>query len=80
MSAAGAVLFPYGRILIQAAHPAAMLGDVPEYRDGWRSMEEVAPGVDLPFMHRPLSRYIPVMGQVGLLLEDMDEPAPPPGF
>jgi SAM-dependent methyltransferase len=44
------------------------------------TIEEVAPGVNLPFMHRPLSRYIHVMGQVGLLLEDMDEPAPPPGF
>ena len=44
------------------------------------AMEEVAPGVRLPFMHRPLSRYIHVMGEVGLLIEDMDEPAPPPGF
>ena len=31
-------------------------------------------------MHRPLSRYVHVMGEVGLLIEDMDEPAPPPGF
>jgi SAM-dependent methyltransferase len=44
------------------------------------SIEEVAPGVNLPFMHRPLSRYIHVMGEVGLLIDDMDEPAPPPGF
>jgi SAM-dependent methyltransferase len=44
------------------------------------SVEEVAPGVNLPFMHRPLSRYVHVMGQVGLLIDDMDEPMPPPGF
>ena len=31
-------------------------------------------------MHRPLSRYVHVMGEVGLLIEDMDEPPPPPGF
>ena len=44
------------------------------------TVEEVAPGVKLPFMHRPLSRYVHVMGEVGLLIEDMDEPPPPPGF
>lgn len=44
------------------------------------SLEEVAPGVRLPFMHRPLSRYINVMADRGLLVEHMDEPAPPPGF
>ena len=31
-------------------------------------------------MHRPLSRYVHVMGEEGLLIEDMDEPPPPPGF
>jgi SAM-dependent methyltransferase len=44
------------------------------------TIEEVAPGVRLPFMHRPLSRYVHVMGEEGLLIEDMDEPPPPPGF
>jgi SAM-dependent methyltransferase len=44
------------------------------------TIEEVSPGVNLPFMHRPLSRYVHVMGEVGLLIDDMDEPAPPPGF
>jgi SAM-dependent methyltransferase len=44
------------------------------------TVEEVAPGVRLPFMHRPLSRYVHVMGEEGLLIEDMDEPPPPPGF
>ena len=44
------------------------------------SMEELAPGVVLPFVHRPLSRYVNRMAEVGLLIERMDEPAPPPGF
>jgi SAM-dependent methyltransferase len=44
------------------------------------SVEEVAPGIRLPFMHRPLGRYINVMAERGLLIEHMDEPPPPPGF
>lgn len=44
------------------------------------SMEELAPGVVLPFVHRPLSRYVNRMAEVGLLIQHMDEPAPPPGF
>ena len=44
------------------------------------AMEEVAPGIRLPFMHRPLSRYINVMADRGLLVERMEEPPPPPGF
>ena len=44
------------------------------------AMEEVAPGVRLPFMHRPLSRYINVMSECGLFVVRMDEPPPPPGF
>jgi len=44
------------------------------------AMEEVAPGIRLSFMHRPLNRYINTMAECGLLVEHMDEPAPPPGF
>jgi len=44
------------------------------------SPEEVAPGVLLPFIHRPLSRYVNAMADHGLLIERMEEPAPPPGF
>ena len=44
------------------------------------AIEEVAPGIRLPFMHRPLSRYINVMADCGLLVERMEEPPPPPGF
>jgi hypothetical protein len=42
--------------------------------------EELAPGVVLPFVHRPLSRYLNGLAGHGLLLEHMEEPAPPPGF
>ena len=34
----------------------------------------------LPFVHRPLSRYVNTLADVGLLIERMEEPAPPPGF
>jgi hypothetical protein len=34
----------------------------------------------LPFVHRPLSHYVNAMAEHGLLVEHMDEPAPPPGF
>jgi SAM-dependent methyltransferase len=44
------------------------------------SDEEVAPGVDLLFVHRPLSRYVNAMADCGLLVEHMAEPPPPPGF
>ena len=42
--------------------------------------EEVAPGIVLPFVHRPLSRYVNLMADAGLSLVRMEEPAPPPGF
>ena len=42
--------------------------------------EEIAPGIVLPFIHRPLSRYLNALVEHGLVLEQMLEPAPPPGF
>jgi SAM-dependent methyltransferase len=44
------------------------------------AMEEVAPGVDLPFMHRPLYRYVNELAAHGLLIERVEEPPPAPGF
>ncbi len=44
------------------------------------ALEELAPGVVLPFVHRPLSRYVNRLAEVGLHIERMEEPAPPPGF
>ena len=89
------VLEPGGICLLLMNHPLLQCPDsgwVDDHIMGeqyWRvgpylpddsNIEEVSPGVNLPFMHRPLSRYVHVMGAVGLPIEDMDEPPPPPGF
>jgi SAM-dependent methyltransferase len=44
------------------------------------AMEEIAPGVDLPFMHRPLYRYVNELAANGLFIERVEEPPPAPGF
>jgi SAM-dependent methyltransferase len=44
------------------------------------TMERLDQGVVLPFVHRPLSQYINAMADNGLLIEHMEEPAPPEGF
>ena len=44
------------------------------------AMEELAPGVVLPFVHRPVSQYVNAMAAHGLLVERMEEPMPPEGF
>jgi SAM-dependent methyltransferase len=44
------------------------------------SVEEVELGVHIPFIHRPLSRYVNALADAGLFVERMAEPAPPPGF
>jgi SAM-dependent methyltransferase len=44
------------------------------------TVEEVDRGVFLPFVHRPLSRYMNALASNGLLVTRMEEPAPPPGF
>lgn len=44
------------------------------------TIEQVEKGVFIPFIHRPLSRYLNALAANDLLLERMEEPAPPPGF
>lgn len=44
------------------------------------SIEEVEKDVFIPFIHRPLSRYVNALIANGLYLTRMEEPAPPPGF
>jgi len=41
------------------------------------ALDQVAPGIHLPFAHRPLGRYVHVMGRHGLVVDDMVEPPPP---
>ena len=44
------------------------------------SVEEVEKDVFIPFIHRPLSRYVGAMVRHGLVITGMTEPAPPAGF
>ena len=44
------------------------------------SVEEVEKDVFIPFIHRPMSRYVNAMAESGLVLRRMIEPPPPPGF
>ncbi len=44
------------------------------------TIEEVEKDVFIPFIHRPLSRYVNALVDAGLVLRRMLEPAPPPGF
>ncbi len=44
------------------------------------TLEEVERGVFIPFIHRPLSRYVNALADNGLHLRRMEEPAPPAGF
>jgi SAM-dependent methyltransferase len=44
------------------------------------TIEEVEKGVFIPFIHRPLGRYVNAMALCGLHVEHMAEPAPPTGF
>jgi SAM-dependent methyltransferase len=86
------VLEPGGRFVLVLCHPLLqapgsgwiddrIVGEqywrVGAYLREERAFHEVAPGVDLLFVHRPLSRYVHAMGEAGLLIDDMVE-APPP--
>lgn len=44
------------------------------------SVEEVQKDVFIPFVHRPLSRYINTLAAHGLVIQEMHEPSPPEGF
>ncbi|MEY2453981.1 MAG: hypothetical protein QOD92_3555 [Acidimicrobiaceae bacterium] len=44
------------------------------------TLEEVEKDVFIPFIHRPLSRYVNALVSNGLTIVRMEEPAPPPGF
>jgi SAM-dependent methyltransferase len=44
------------------------------------TIEEVEKDVFIPFIHRPMSRYVNAMIAAGLVIRRMEEPAPPPGF
>ncbi|HVE46871.1 MAG TPA: class I SAM-dependent methyltransferase [Acidimicrobiales bacterium] len=89
------VLEPGGRFLFFLNHPllqtpgSGWIDDTILEEQYWRigpylvedtTLEEVDKDVFIPFVHRPLSRYVNSMAAFGLLVTHMDEPAPPPGF
>lgn len=91
----GRVLRPGGRFLFLLNHPllqtpgSGWIDDTILEEQYWRigpyliedhTIEEVEKGVFIPFIHRPLSRYVNAMAAAGMYVTFMAEPAPPPGF
>ncbi len=91
----GRVLRPGGRFLFFLNHPllqapgSGWIDDHVLDEQYWRigpylvedkAVAEVEKDVYLPFVHRPLSRYVNAMAEAGLFVRRMEEPAPPPGF
>ena len=91
----GRVLRPGGRFLFLLNHPllqtpdSGWIDDTILEEQYWRigayltedeRLEEVDKGIFIPFIHRPLSRYINAMAAARLLVTYMAEPPPPPGF
>ena len=64
----------------QFLDPPEQYWRIGEYLIENETIEEVEKDVFIPFIHRPLSRYVNTLSDNGLLLERMEEPAPPPGF
>ena len=50
------------------------------YLSETEEIEQVEKGIFIRFLHRPLGRYVNAMADVGLGLERLLEPPPPPGF
>jgi SAM-dependent methyltransferase len=64
----------------QVLDPPEQYWRIGPYLTETATLEEVEKDVFIRFVHRPLSRYVNAMADVGLVLERMVEPAPPPGF
>ncbi|MCP3939820.1 MAG: class I SAM-dependent methyltransferase [Actinomycetia bacterium] len=64
----------------QMIDPPEQYWRVGDYLIEDETIEEVQQGVFIPFIHRPVSRYVNAMAENGLLVAGMIEPAPPPGF
>lgn len=91
----GRVLEPGGRFIFFLNHPllqtpgSGWIDDHILDEQYWRigpylieadEIEEVEKNVFIPFVHRPMSRYVNAMAAAGMHLIEMQEPAPPPGF
>ncbi len=64
----------------QVLDPPEQYWRIGDYLVEDRTIEEVEKDVFIPFIHRPLSRYVNAMAAAGLVIRHMAEPAPPPGF
>jgi hypothetical protein len=64
----------------QILDPPEQYWRIGEYLVEDETMEEVEKDVFIPFLHRPLSRYVNTLAANGLYIERMEEPAPPAGF
>jgi SAM-dependent methyltransferase len=64
----------------QILDPPEQYWRIGPYLDESVMVEEVAKGVHLPYVHRPLSRYVNALAASGLVIRRMLEPPPPPGF
>jgi len=64
----------------QVLDPPEQYWRVGDYLVEDESLEEVEKDVFIPFLHRPLSRYVNALVRNGLTIERMEEPAPPAGF
>lgn len=64
----------------QVLDPPEQYWRIGPYLDEDHSIEEVEKDVFIPFIHRPLSRYVNALVDAGLVLRHMLEPPPPPGF
>ena len=91
----GRVLEPGGRFVFFLNHPllqtpgSGWIDDHILDEQYWRigpylveadEIEEVEKNVFIPFVHRPMSRYVNAMVAAGLHIIEMQEPAPPQGF
>ncbi len=89
------VLKPGGRFLFFLNHPLLqtpgsgwiddqIIGEqywrIGKYLEEERTVEEVEKNVFIPFIHRPLHKYLNCLADNSLYLTHMEEPAPPKGF
>lgn len=65
-----------GLIDDDSVDPPEVYWRVGAYLVEWRGVEEVERGVEVSFVHRPLSRYVNAFAEVGLTIEHMVEPEP----
>jgi SAM-dependent methyltransferase len=64
----------------QVLDPPEQYWRIGPYLEESHTIEEVEKDVFIPFIHRPLSRYVNALAANDLQIVRMEEPAPPPGF